>query len=98
MQYKQCPECGAHLDHGERCDCKDDEKKGVGAKYLSALLLIVLVIASADGIMNALGPIWFTAIHAPLLGLTWWLTKKRRLLRHRQSKRNSQYEQVQFNV
>lgn len=21
MRYKICPECGAHLDHGERCDC-----------------------------------------------------------------------------
>lgn len=22
--YKTCPDCGAHLDPGERCDCKDD--------------------------------------------------------------------------
>lgn len=22
-QYKTCPRCGAHLDHGERCDCMD---------------------------------------------------------------------------
>lgn len=21
-QYRTCPRCGAHLDHGERCDCK----------------------------------------------------------------------------
>lgn len=21
-QYRTCPWCGAHLDHGERCDCK----------------------------------------------------------------------------
>ena len=21
--YKTCPDCGAHLDPGERCDCKD---------------------------------------------------------------------------
>lgn len=21
MQYKTCPDCGAHLDPGERCDC-----------------------------------------------------------------------------
>lgn len=21
--YKTCPRCGAHLDHGERCDCLD---------------------------------------------------------------------------
>lgn len=22
MSYKTCPECGAHLDPGERCDCQ----------------------------------------------------------------------------
>ncbi len=21
--YKVCPKCGAHLDHGEPCDCED---------------------------------------------------------------------------
>lgn len=20
--YRTCPRCGAHLDHGERCDCE----------------------------------------------------------------------------
>ncbi len=24
--YKICPHCGAHLDHGERCDCQDKAK------------------------------------------------------------------------
>lgn len=23
MKYKVCPDCGSHLDFGERCDCKD---------------------------------------------------------------------------
>ena len=23
MYYWVCPECGAHLDTGEKCDCKD---------------------------------------------------------------------------
>ena len=23
MQYKTCPNCGAHLDFGARCDCVD---------------------------------------------------------------------------
>ena len=26
-QYKTCPDCGAHLDPGERCDCKDTHCK-----------------------------------------------------------------------
>ena len=24
-QYKPCPDCGAHLDPGERCDCNEKE-------------------------------------------------------------------------
>lgn len=24
--YRTCPHCGAHLDPGERCDCRDNEK------------------------------------------------------------------------
>lgn len=33
MIYKVCPNCGAHLDHGEKCDCEcergetEDEKE-----------------------------------------------------------------------
>jgi hypothetical protein len=27
MQYKICPDCGAHLDFGERCDCQDERQK-----------------------------------------------------------------------
>ena len=23
-QYITCPDCGAHLDHGEKCDCKSN--------------------------------------------------------------------------
>lgn len=25
--YRECPYCGASLDPGERCDCRDEEKK-----------------------------------------------------------------------
>lgn len=24
MKYVVCPNCGAHLDAGEKCDCKED--------------------------------------------------------------------------
>lgn len=24
--YRICPDCGAYLDSGERCDCQDKEK------------------------------------------------------------------------
>lgn len=26
MHYKTCPYCGANLDPGERCDCRDEKK------------------------------------------------------------------------
>lgn len=25
--YRVCPDCGAHLDPEERCDCQDEEKE-----------------------------------------------------------------------
>lgn len=27
MQYYVCPDCGAHLDHGERCDCRKEKRE-----------------------------------------------------------------------
>lgn len=32
--YKTCPECGAHLDPGEMCNCHKAEE----IKYINALL------------------------------------------------------------
>ncbi len=29
--YRICPDCGAHLDPGEVCDCRDAEKAHVSA-------------------------------------------------------------------
>lgn len=29
MYYKTCPNCGAHLDTGERCDCERDTEREV---------------------------------------------------------------------
>ena len=26
MGHRQCPNCGAYLDPGERCDCRDSEQ------------------------------------------------------------------------
>lgn len=26
-KYEVCRDCGAHLDHGEKCDCAEREKK-----------------------------------------------------------------------
>ena len=25
--YRTCQDCGSHLDHGERCDCKDKRQE-----------------------------------------------------------------------
>ncbi len=25
-KYEVCQECGAHLDHGEQCDCEEERK------------------------------------------------------------------------
>lgn len=27
MYYRECSLCGAHLDPGERCDCRETEKR-----------------------------------------------------------------------
>lgn len=27
MQYRECPYCGAHLDHGEPCDCCQEKRE-----------------------------------------------------------------------
>ena len=31
MYFKVCPRCGAHLDPGERCDCRETEKEAAPA-------------------------------------------------------------------
>lgn len=32
--YKECPHCGAHLDSGEKCDCRAAEADGNAEKEL----------------------------------------------------------------
>lgn len=41
MQYKVCPYCGAHLDHGERCDCQapKSEPKRITTEGGSAVVM-----------------------------------------------------------
>ena len=29
MQYKICSNCGCNLDHGERCDCRDQPTEDI---------------------------------------------------------------------
>lgn len=26
MKYETCPYCGANLDHGEKCDCREEQR------------------------------------------------------------------------
>ncbi len=26
-KFRTCPLCGAHLDHGEHCDCRENEER-----------------------------------------------------------------------
>ena len=40
MMYTVCEDCGAHLDHGEKCDCGNahrelDEKNGAAVGILA---------------------------------------------------------------
>lgn len=39
MYYHPCPNCGANLDPGERCDCTMtmEEKKQAGRRHLASL-------------------------------------------------------------
>ena len=36
MSRYKCPDCGANLDAGEKCDCKEEKKKGTPPKGESA--------------------------------------------------------------
>lgn len=36
--YRTCPHCGAHLDPGERCDCRDAQREWA-AKLIAPLSL-----------------------------------------------------------
>lgn len=42
MQYYECPLCGAHLDHGEKCDCEaeKEQKKKERSAFLKNKFMI----------------------------------------------------------
>lgn len=36
MAYNnRCPDCGAYLDHGEKCDCREEVKNDVNTKDIA---------------------------------------------------------------
>lgn len=35
--FKTCPECGAHLDPGEECDCKEEHRRLSGLRRRTAI-------------------------------------------------------------
>lgn len=45
MQYYECPHCGAHLDHGEKCDC--EEKKAREKKERNAFFEKMLAVENS---------------------------------------------------
>lgn len=42
---------------------------------LAAFMLILLFAGAADGIMDALGPVWFLAVGAVIMGGAWALVE-----------------------
>lgn len=37
MQYRECPNCGASLDPGERCDCRSEKPAQlIGREFFAA--------------------------------------------------------------
>ena len=55
MKYVKCPDCGAHLDYGEMCDCKKDAalcarntEDGGDGKVKKAISAIIVADGSAS--------------------------------------------------
>ncbi len=47
--YRKCPECGAHLDPGERCDCQDRiEHRAEDAAIREAITARVRIVLEKD--------------------------------------------------
>ena len=44
-----CPECGAHLDQGETCDCVEERKKSRDIAKETQELLFQLMTEEEDG-------------------------------------------------
>lgn len=47
--YKKCPDCGAHLDPGERCDCQDQiEHEAEDAAIREAISAHVKIVLNKE--------------------------------------------------
>ena len=40
--YRECPFCGAHLDAGEMCDCREPERKPAAAEESRRMRLVAI--------------------------------------------------------
>ncbi|MCQ2113318.1 MAG: hypothetical protein MJY95_08275 [Bacteroidaceae bacterium] len=57
MKYEECPYCGAHLDHGEMCDCEEAKKErdepGATGSSQKRILELLSNIAQAESHVKA---------------------------------------------
>lgn len=49
MQYRECPHCGAHLDPGEVCDCRQPRDEQVSREPQSKTYIKPAVLCDASG-------------------------------------------------
>ena len=56
--YKTCPHCGAHLDHGERCTCKDKDTESREAALTAAAEEAAPLATEEAGRQAIVNPPW----------------------------------------
>jgi len=56
MNFRICPDCSAHLDFGERCDCQKEKetaplarKQSLENNYISSLSALSKKVNKGDG-------------------------------------------------
>lgn len=56
MQYRECPDCGAHLDPGERCDCyqekREDAPDAAGTPSQNGAISTSIILSSTPADVN----------------------------------------------